>query len=308
MYIELVRDVILQSIERHVKHSGLARDQVLQQIREHILNTSDEYWNDVPTIAYDQPLCRLGYLYMNAPANATLFERVLLRSADVRAKLSSADQDALNICSLGGGPGTELLGLTKYYLQQLQSPPPRKIGFTVVDNVKQWADTWLALGEAAEKEMASSLDPDLGAPPTIAPMFWPGDVFDHNEIDHMEHHLERADLVVFNYLFSENKTRLPDAKPALTKLKQLTVPGCCFVVIDRLEQSTQFRSDVVHLFEDVFGVSIQFETITGTLDGDEQVSEMGDMLMTTLDMTPRIVFRTKITHQPTVFWFVVTRS
>lgn len=308
MYVELVRDIILQAIERHVKHSGLTRDQVLQQIREHILNTSDEYWNDVPMIAYDQPLCRLAYLYMNAPANATLFERVLSRSANVQTKLSSPDQDVLNICSLGGGPGTELLGLTKFYLQQLKLPPPRKIGFTVVDNIKQWSDTWSALGEAAEKEMASSLDPDLGEPPTIAAMFWPCDVFDHNEIDHMEYHLERADIVVFNYLFSENKTRLLDAKPALTKLKQLTAPGCCFVVIDRLEQNRQFRSDVVHLFEDVFGVSIQHATITGTLDSDEQVREMGDMLMNTLDMTPRITFRTKVTRQPTVFWFVVTRS
>ena len=307
MYIELVRDVIIQTIERYIENSGLTRDQVLQQIKMHILNTSREYRNDAPAIEYNDPLCRLGYLYMHAPANATLFEKVLRLSPYAAQKLTSAHQGVLNICSLGGGPGTELLGLTKYYLHATQPPLPRRIGFSVVDNIKEWSDTWSALGEAAETEMCSSLDPGLGIPPTIAPMFLPFDVFDRLQISNFEFQLHRADLVVFNYLLSENKTRLAEAKPALLRLKELTSPGCCFVVIDRLEQNTSFTSDVIALFEAVFGVSIKYGTIGGILDRDEQIDDLGEMLRKALNLSPRITFRNPRSLQPTVFWFAVTR-
>ena len=307
MYMELVRDVILKSIERHVKNSGLTREQVLDQIKKHILNTSDEYFKDIPVIEYHDPLCRLGYLYMNAPANATAFERVINLCPDLYNKVDSLNKDTLSICALGGGPGTELMGLMKHYLQQQGAVIPRKIAFTVLDNISEWSDTWSELGEAAEKELRSSLALDSGTAPTIAPMFLPYDVMDGAQFDFIQFQLERADLVVLNYLLSENKTQLATAKPALVRLRKLTSPGCCFVVIDRLEQNTSFRSDVVNLFQEVFGVEIQTGTIGGTLDGDEQTRQMGEMLIETLDRVPRVTFRTKIAQHPTVFWFAVTR-
>lgn len=306
MYMELVRDVILKSIERHIKNSGLTREQVLEQIRLHILNTSEEYFKDIPDIEYHDPLCRLGYLYMNAPANATAFERVINRCPELYNRVDSPSKDTLSICALGGGPGTELLGLTKHYLQQ-KAVIPRKISFTVLDNITEWSDTWSELGEAAEKELRDSLSLDSGTTPTIAPMFLPYDVMDGAQFDYIQFHFERADLVVLNYLLSENKAQLAAAKPALARLRELTSPGCCFVVIDRLEQNTSFRADVVKLFEEIFGIEIQTGTIGGILDGDEQTREMGDMLIETLGRVPRVTFRTNFAQHPTVFWFAVTR-
>ncbi len=307
MYIELVRDIVLKSIERHVRNSGLAREQVLEQIKNHILDTSDEYFKEIPVIEYQNPLCRLGYLYMNAPANATLFERVLNLSQDAQDKVASASDGVLSVCSLGGGPGTEMLGLAKHYLQRRDLQPPRKIAFTVLDNISEWSDTWSELGEAAENELRTSLSFDPAMAPTIAPMFLPYDVMDGTQFDLIQFQLERADIVVFNYLLSENKSRLATANPALARLRDLCSPGCCFVVIDRLERNTTFTNDVVHLFEDVFGLNIQHQMIGGTLDGDEQVNDMGDMLLETLGRFPRVTFRTKLAQHPTVFWFAIRR-
>ena len=116
MYIELVRRVLEDAVTLHVVQTQRTVDEVLREISEHIDVTSREHKRDEPEIRYDDPLCRLGYLYTHAAANATLFEKVLGHSDELRGKIDGASQEALNVCSLGGGPGTELLGLAKYLL------------------------------------------------------------------------------------------------------------------------------------------------------------------------------------------------
>ena len=162
MYIELVRRIIDDAVGLHAKVSEQETGEVLAQIRSHIENTSREYRRDEPDIRYEDPLCRLGYLYVNAPVNATLFEKVLIESDDLRRKIQGAGRGILNICSMGGGPGTELLGITKFFLQHERIAPPRKIGFTVIDSVQEWSDTWIQLAEASEEELRASLNQSQG--------------------------------------------------------------------------------------------------------------------------------------------------
>ena len=308
MYIELVRRVIEEAVELHAANSQKPIDEVLETINDHIAATSREYRSDEPDIHYDDSLCRLGYLYMNAPVNATLFERVLIESDQLGQKIQDASQGVLNICSMGGGPGTELLGIVKNFLRRPDMVPPRKIGFTVIDNVPEWADTWTQLADASEDKLRSSLVYDGIEPPTIAPMFLPFDVLDSASYRNLVAQFKKIDIVVFNYLFSENKTKLEEAQQALEHLAQITPNDCAFVVIDRLENNRQFTNEVVRLFESAFGVEIGFQTLGGSLDGDEQTSEMGEMLTATLKRTPRTSFFTNQLRSPTVFWFVVKRE
>ena len=308
MYIELVRRIIEDAVDLHAEVSGQETEEVLAQIRSHIGKTSHEYRRDEPDIRYEDPLCRLGYLYMNAPVNATLFEKVLIESDDLRRKIQDAGRGILNICSMGGGPGTELLGITKFFLQHQRIAPPRKIGFTVIDNVQEWSDTWIQLAEASEEELRASLVLDGIELPTIADHFLAFDVLDSTNYENFLVHFSKIDMVVFNYLFSENKTRLEAAQPALEHLAKITNEDCPFVVIDRLENNPSFSDRVVSLFKSAFGVEVHLQTFAGTLDTDEQVSEMGNMLIESLGYSPRITFRTPLRGDPTVFWFVVKRQ
>ena len=176
MYIEIIRRVLEEAICLYGESSRKSKGEVLKEINAHIERTSSEHWKDEPQIQYDDPLCRLGYLFMHATANATLFERVIEDSDVLRLKISNASQDVLNICSMGGGPGTELLGLAKYLVKRPELTPPRKISFSVIDNVSAWADTWTPLAEATEGELRSSLNRNGMELPTVAPMFLPHDV------------------------------------------------------------------------------------------------------------------------------------
>ena len=131
-------------------------------------------------------------------------------------------------------------------------------------------------------------------------------VFDNSSYQRISYQCEKADIVVFNYLFSENKTSLDEAKQALDRLAQITPHGCKFVVIDRLEYT--FRNEVVDIFKSVFDVEIDCQELGGTLDTDEQTSEMGEMLTSTLKRTPRVKFFNSQSYSPTVFWFVVKKE
>lgn len=308
MYIDLIRRVLEEAVETYASANGMAISEVLGAIREHIDATAREHQKDEPDIRYQDALCRLGYLYRHATANATLFELVLNESGEMRALLRQCAGQRLNICAVGGGPGTELLGLAKYLLQH-PSRFPRKITFTLLDSVPQWAETWQQLADAVEAELQGAMeeDEDITTCPTIAPAFLPLDVLDGNSYRSYAYQFRGAQVVVFNYLFSENKARLADARGAVEQLFAMAPQGSIFVVIDRLENNPCFQEEVVRMFTEIFSKEFSFHTFNGRLDNDEQTSDMGALLNSMLG-TPRIKFFTDIYRAPTVLWFTVVKD
>ena len=129
VYIELVRDILLGHVEKYASDNNRTEVEVLTQIREQMDSTSSEYWSEQPSIEYENPLCRLGYLYRHVTANATLFEHVLDIADEVSSEIRAAAGDVLNVCALGGGPGTELLGPCQVYAEATSSTDAKKIKF-----------------------------------------------------------------------------------------------------------------------------------------------------------------------------------
>ena len=140
MYIEIVRQVVEAAVSTYANSNSQTVAEVLSKIREHVEHTRTEHFNDEPSIDYNDPLCRLGYLYRHVPAQATLFDHVLSIADEVWPKSTEADQHVLRVCAAGGGPGTELLGIAKYLLHRPHKMP-RKIEFTVLDNVDSLVKT-----------------------------------------------------------------------------------------------------------------------------------------------------------------------
>src|SRR5215813_12971703 len=111
-YFDTIKKILDHSIQNFSAREGIPISQIDAEISGHIKNTSPEYRNPDPNINYYNPLCRLGYLFTHAGANATLFERALDNSQHLSSLLSLRAKKSINICTVGGGPGTELLGLT----------------------------------------------------------------------------------------------------------------------------------------------------------------------------------------------------
>ena len=95
-------------------------------------------------------------------------------------------------CSVGGGPGTELLGLAKYFLERPINLP-RKITFTVLDNVAQWSETWGRLAEAVDAELQVALEGSDEESPIIADHFMEFDVLDKRSYEHFQYQLSKTD-------------------------------------------------------------------------------------------------------------------
>ena len=305
MYIELVRQAVETSVRDYAEDNHLTVVAVLKTIRQHLDNSFAEYYNNEPSIDYEDPLCRLAYLYRYAPAHANLFEHVLRNSTEISLRRFYANNWTLNICAVGGGPGTELLGIAKYLVSRPQLMP-RKIAFTVLDSVPHWAELWQHLADLIETQLCSSLEETQVHPPIIAPSFLPLDVFNADSCRSYAYQFRRAHVVVFNYLFSENKTRLDEARLAIERLAELTPPGCAFVVIDRREHNQEFQESVVAVFESVFGDDIEIDTYDRALDSDEETSDMGEELIEHL-LNPVTSFHTRVNREPTVFWLVAKR-
>ena len=296
MYFKIVKEVLERGISDCVAEYNISRDEVLTRMRSHIDNTQKQHYELDPEIEYGDPLCRLGYLHRHAGINATLFERVLKEDQALQTTITDAEtRGRLRVCSVGGGPGTELLGLAKYLLHQPWKIPQR-IDFTVLDNVYHWAETWEQLAEAAEGVLEAELGSDR---PTVSQGFLSFDVFDPSSYEGFPSMFNDADIVVCNYLFSENPENLNDAKRAIFRLNQLVSDGCTFVVIDRHENKTGFVDNVTSIFESGFG-PVNVSAFDGIMDHDEQSSAFGEELLSSLGY-PRVNFRVFGNGLPRVF-------
>ncbi|MBK6687923.1 MAG: hypothetical protein IPG45_25845 [Deltaproteobacteria bacterium] len=301
MYIEMVRQVVEEAVAVHAAAEKKTISDVLKEVREHIDATAREHQKDEPAIDYQNALCRLGYLYRHAPANATLFERVLRDCPDFLLKIKERNGARLHVCSVGGGPGTELLGLSKFLLRRPELAPS-KIQFTVLDRIPQWAETWQRLADAVEDQFKKA---PTGAKPSIAPSFLPMDVCDPTSYKSYAYHFSTVDIVVFNYLFSENKTRLAAAAEAARHLLNSSPVGALFLFIDRHEADGQLTEAVRAMIPTTPPCTANL--FGGTIDRDEDRKAMGDMLMGALG-NPRVKFFTDNYRDPTAFWTAIRRT
>jgi hypothetical protein len=97
-----------------------------------------EQWfaGEAPQIAYDDPLCRWAYVFAHVPANANLFEKVIQICTDGHAEFrKTLHGEETSLLVFGGGPGTELLGLAKYFFYNAAGQDQTDVEFQFVDRV-----------------------------------------------------------------------------------------------------------------------------------------------------------------------------
>ena len=98
------------------------------------LDYSDLINQDPPT--YDCPYRRFAYLYKYGTCHANLvYERIRACQA-LRAALAGRH---VTVSSIGGGPGSEYLGVLKYVGEQPKRP---RLKFFLLDREAAWSETW----------------------------------------------------------------------------------------------------------------------------------------------------------------------
>jgi hypothetical protein len=120
---ETIAAVLTEGIGEVCRADRIEEDEAINMLERFLRENSEEYYSDSPNLRYDSPLCRLAYIYAYVAAHANIVSRAVFNFSELRTLLDQRfeSQGKLSICALGGGPGSELLGLAQYFYYHAQT-------------------------------------------------------------------------------------------------------------------------------------------------------------------------------------------
>ncbi len=226
-----IGNVLDQSVSGWRQNTELPLDGLVHQVKEAIQRMGCEYRSgNRPEIPFGNHFYRSAYLYEYAPANALAVEAVINDDAQKQRLVSDllASKQRISLCCLGGGPGSEILGIAKWIERRRVGQV--KLQVLVTDKYREWDHEWKSLVRAVDSIRGQS----LGSLPTITGRFAPIDV---EKPSHASYFGRGAgfDLYIVSYVVSHIFT-----SEGLSRFGQFIAPvlstapkGAKFLFIDR---------------------------------------------------------------------------
>ncbi|MFC6183653.1 hypothetical protein [Pseudoxanthomonas japonensis] len=162
------------------------------QIKEQMAYLTTSYGKltsaDRKPVDYKNPATRFAYVYKYVASHGDYVAQVLYT---LRLELGAPifDQESLRVTCIGGGPGSDFIGLLKY-LAENKKEQVQKLTCYLVDREKAWADTW------------TEIHASLGTEIQLNANFQPLDVTEPEDWKYQKKFLQ-ADLFTMSYFVSE---------------------------------------------------------------------------------------------------------
>jgi hypothetical protein len=290
-----VNRILRQNIIPIARSQGLkTEDEIIAAIVGHLDRMAAEWRSGKkPNIAYEDPLCRWAYMFRQVPVQANLFRRVVeecdTHSLQFHEKLR---RDELSMVILGGGPGTELLGLAKYYLRRADDEKRAQTDFEidVIDHVVGWNENVSWIRNEINRVYSGEFGEKRGNGParfnTNAYTLKFSDVDGFGNLPT----IFKRDIFVLNFVVSEVFNI-----DELLHLMQTMVAGSCddahFLFVDRSDSKTTDKVDEL-ITNLKLEVELRNETID-TMDGDEEKDELKEMSDFLRGQQPRLMWNAK---------------
>jgi len=157
-------------------------------IRKELTQLSMDYGRltdeSVKAIDYSNAVKRFAYIYKYTVAHADYIMQIIRENDDLRSLLK---RDEIDIACLGGGPGSDLLGIMKHMLATGNSGD---LTCYIFDRERAWGDSW--------SRVAKRMDASFRVFPTFQQM----DVTDSTTWSSYEDYLQ-ADLFTLSFFMSE---------------------------------------------------------------------------------------------------------
>ena len=173
-------NVLDQSVSDWTLNTGLPLDSFVPQVKEAILRMGNEYYSRKrPEIPFGDPIYRSAYLYQYAPANALAVEAVLNYDANNQRLISGllTSKQRISLCCLGGGPGSEIVGVAKWIVRQQLGTTQLEV--LVTDKYPQWKDQWQSVRDTLNTNfLAGGAVPAKRPPLVVSRGFAKVDVID----------------------------------------------------------------------------------------------------------------------------------
>lgn len=237
------------------KHGSKATD----QIKSRIQTLSGEYGNltsvlRVP-VDYEDPVTRFAYVYSYVAAHSAYVKQRLLSCNELRHKLKAST--ALRVTCVGGGPGSEMLGLLQACISVNRKDP---LSVWLLDREESWSETW--------GEIDSRLEADF----KLSTSFRQTDVTTYKNFDNLQKAFS-SEVFIMSFFLSEIYSFGSEAKPFFNQLVDDMQSGSVVLYIDN--SSDQFTEYAENIFSpDKFEVLLA-ETKERLLPGSsEQTSDI----------------------------------
>lgn len=259
------------------------------------------YSGHKPNIPFEDPLCRIAYLYYAVLVNAYVIENVLQKDKELSGYLnasSRANSGIVRICSLGGGPGTEFLGLAKWVEE---NPVNHRVTLLPLlsDRTDGWQKDWRRLRNRMNVRLKGKYGDDSKKwPVAITPgNFSTVDVEDFGSIGGAKD-LYSQNLYISCYLLSHVFHDFGNLNNFYAELVKRVPAGSKFLFIDRdapkieeavkdVAKSSKLKLSDVHHAD------------SNTISSDEDLTDLGAIFGELREvMQPRLQWK--------IFWAVGT--
>lgn len=259
---QLVRKVLDQLkadvVESHGSKADATITAALPALRESYNNLTDPKRKPVD---YAPPEVRFAYVYCYVGAHSDFVYQVLNRTEDVLGN-ELASRKKIVVTALGGGPGSDLVGLIQYLVEH-EDCELETLTCYLCDREQAWADCWTEIGEEVSADFHLNVN------------FQPLDVTDPGSWAKQKKFLS-ADFFLLVYFASEVASLGDKAAEFWTELTARSKPGALMVVIDN---NSDFFTDFIkaNLIGDKWDV-LQTEAKKLTPSYQEQKTDLGDHL------------------------------
>lgn len=205
---------VLAALERQIPGTKTERTALILHHLQETLDYKKLSDRDRPVIDYGDPAVRLAYIFKYVTAHAMLVAGVVEGSRVVSDILKSKEYPT--VVSLGGGPGSEVIGL----MQWLDSQPKTKLVAKLLDREPAWSDDWTNVWSAFQLPVTA----------TSVSM----DVFDGKSWKKFPDMLSSADIVTMVFFLSELYADREKMAPFCEFLGQRMMPGAAILFVDNL--------------------------------------------------------------------------
>jgi len=164
---------------------------------------------------FSHPVSRFAYVYTYVPAHAHWVHELISWSPEAAAVF---DLDKVRIACIGGGPGSDLVGILKF-LDERAGAVPKKIFCEIVDGCEQWKHTWADIGFVLD--LPGSLNTDYVIHRVGQPDLWS-----------RPHQFAKADILTLSFFVSEIAHLGNAAWEYLEQLLGIAKPGALLLFND----------------------------------------------------------------------------
>lgn len=244
---------VLDEAYAEIQGSDEEKDKLISEALEKL---SADYSNllNGAVIDYANPDTRFAYIYKYVTSHANLVFKITLNNKDLGLLF---DRDKITVACIGGGPGSDFLGILKYLIVNDKKPVTR---FKLCDREKTWAESW------------SDVDDKVDAEFRISTSYLSIDVTNPEDWkSHAKYY--QSDLFTMIYFISEVHAHKKLANEYFNELFSRAKSGALFLFVDNNNQEFYSWFDDLALENNV--EIIKREETFMTIPFEEEKSDLG---------------------------------